>query len=240
MTHKNQNGFTLVELAIALVVIGLLIGSMLKAQELIENARITAAVKDFKSYDAAVALFENAYQALPGDITNPGSRVPRCTTNLCNVPGNGDERLDWNNDHEGFNFFPHMVLAGFLKGPEGGSTAEWQSVYLNYTLPASEKFFPKAHISTVSQIIPGWVHSGGNIDGFVPRTGHVYWVRPVKTLVQEKIDKKIDDGMPVTGSVYILDNWFQGAMYGKDITYKELMDMHELYEYGEMIVDTTF
>ena len=75
---KSQAGFTLVELAIVMIIIGLLIGGVLKGQELITNAQITATVAQVKSIDGATTTFKDMYNALPGDMLNPAGRLPNC------------------------------------------------------------------------------------------------------------------------------------------------------------------
>ncbi|MBK9237954.1 MAG: prepilin-type N-terminal cleavage/methylation domain-containing protein [Rhodoferax sp.] len=70
MEHRKfarQSGFTLVEIAIVLVIIGLLLGGVLKGQELIENARIKGIVSDMKSVQAAYNGYLDRYKAIPGD-----------------------------------------------------------------------------------------------------------------------------------------------------------------------------
>jgi prepilin-type N-terminal cleavage/methylation domain-containing protein len=88
---RAQAGFTLVELAIVMIIIGLLIAGVLKGQALIANAQVTATVAQVKAVDAAVTTFRDTYNALPGDITSPGTKLPNCAANvLCNTAGNGD------------------------------------------------------------------------------------------------------------------------------------------------------
>ncbi len=88
----TQKGFTLVELAIVMTIIGLLIGGILKGQELMENARVTSTVAQVKSYEAAVTTFRDSFNAVPGDISNANVRIAGCTT-ACNAvagtAGNG-------------------------------------------------------------------------------------------------------------------------------------------------------
>lgn len=201
MTFKTQNGFTLVELAIALMVIGLLIGGVLKGQELIENARVTAFVREIKSYDTAAMIFRNTYGALPGDIKRP-NRIPNCTEEICNVGGNGNGRLHWDDTNPGgretHNFFPHMVKAGMLKGPEGNSTQVG-------VFDARDQFFPNSPLDYLITI--------NHLDnvGFALASKHngnyysLYWEGDTTGAPSTKslmaIDEKIDDGNPFQGYV---------------------------------------
>ncbi len=68
---RKQSGFTLVEIAIVLVIIGLLLGGVLKGQEMIENARIKAVVGEMNGISAAFNAYNDRYRALPGDETDP-------------------------------------------------------------------------------------------------------------------------------------------------------------------------
>jgi len=79
----SQKGFTLVELAIVMTIIGLLIGGILKGQELMENARTTATISQVKSYEAATTTFRDSFNAFPGDMPSADTRVPNCVT-ACN------------------------------------------------------------------------------------------------------------------------------------------------------------
>ena len=64
---KKQNGFTLVEIAIVLVVIGLLLGGVLKGQELIEASRIKSMAKDLNGYSTLFMAYQDRYRGVPGD-----------------------------------------------------------------------------------------------------------------------------------------------------------------------------
>jgi prepilin-type N-terminal cleavage/methylation domain-containing protein len=92
---KSQAGFTLVELAIVMIIIGLLIGGVLKGQQLITNAQITATVAQIKAIDAATTSFRDNYAGMAGDLITPATRLANCTAaNNCNIPGNGDGKVD--------------------------------------------------------------------------------------------------------------------------------------------------
>jgi prepilin-type N-terminal cleavage/methylation domain-containing protein len=83
MTLKTQKGFTLVELAIVMTIIGLLIGGILKGQELMQNARITATIAQVRAFEAATTTFRDKYDAVPGDMANATQRIPNCTVAAC-------------------------------------------------------------------------------------------------------------------------------------------------------------
>ena len=68
-SRSRQSGFTLVEIAIVLVIIGLLLGGVLKGQELIENSKIKSIASDMKAVQAAYNGYLDRYRALPGDET---------------------------------------------------------------------------------------------------------------------------------------------------------------------------
>src|ERR1700716_2320879 len=73
-TPPAQGGFTLVEIAIVLVIIGLLLGGILKGQEMITQAKIKNVSADFSGISAAYYGYQDRYRALPGDDPNAASR----------------------------------------------------------------------------------------------------------------------------------------------------------------------
>ncbi len=64
---KKQSGFTLVEIAIVLVIIGLLLGGVLKGQELIESTKIKNMGKDLSSFSTMISSYQDRYRTVPGD-----------------------------------------------------------------------------------------------------------------------------------------------------------------------------
>jgi prepilin-type N-terminal cleavage/methylation domain-containing protein len=84
---NRQQGFTLVEIAIVLVIIGLLLGGILKGQEMITQAKIKNVIADFSGVSAAYHGYQDRYRAIPGDDPNAGTRW---TTGTAAVSGNGN------------------------------------------------------------------------------------------------------------------------------------------------------
>ena len=75
----NRAGFTLVELAIVITIIGILIGGVLKGQQLVEQARLASVVTQVNNYRTANSIFRTTYNELPGDMIDPDARIVGCT-----------------------------------------------------------------------------------------------------------------------------------------------------------------
>lgn len=123
---QKQSGFTLVEIAIVLVIIGLLLGGVLKGQELIENGKIKNAVATLTGTSAAVNAYRDRYRSLPGD---DGAAVARGWTsavdgNQDGMVGNaGDDPFSTGDVAENIGFWRHLRFAGLIKGdPEALAT----------------------------------------------------------------------------------------------------------------------
>lgn len=203
-TDKNQKGFTLVELAIVMIIIGLLIGGILKGQELIANAQVTSTVAQIKGIDAAASTFRDAYNALAGDFAQATTRLNACTANPCNN-GNGLGTIGVNvgaagaiND-EGAYFFNQLRAANLLSGFDGTATA------------AFGQAFPTASIGggytvgdtrtgvtgfTAGQLRSGvWLNLKATAAAATATNG-------VATPTQAaRIDRKMDDGIATSGLV---------------------------------------
>jgi prepilin-type N-terminal cleavage/methylation domain-containing protein len=83
-THGKKSGFTLIELSIVLVIIGLIVGGVLVGQDLIKAAELRATIGQLEKYDAAVNTFRGKYNALPGDMNSAAS------FGFVTASGNGD------------------------------------------------------------------------------------------------------------------------------------------------------
>ncbi|MAY03566.1 MAG: prepilin-type cleavage/methylation domain-containing protein [Gammaproteobacteria bacterium] len=120
---KTQGGFTLIEIAIVLVIIGLLLGGVLQGQQLIENSRIRNATNSFNGIAAGAFSYQDRYGRMPGDDNaGAGDIIDRGDAWASVVEGNGNGFIDaaladtFSGDNEAGDFFQHMRAAGFLAG----------------------------------------------------------------------------------------------------------------------------
>ena len=130
---RTQGGFTLVEIAIVLVIIGLLLGGILKGQEMITQARIKNVANDFNGITAAYFAYMDRYKAVPGDDPNASARWVGLLnggsdgriSGLYGVPSNPtfvQANVD-NAQGESWNFWWHLRQAGFVAGATAGQAA---------------------------------------------------------------------------------------------------------------------
>jgi prepilin-type N-terminal cleavage/methylation domain-containing protein len=129
---KSQSGFTIIELAIVMVIVGLLIGGVLKGQEMITNSRLKRIEKDHAGFLAALYTYQDRYLQLPGDDSGAAARFNAYTVGADNANGNGDGSIDgfwdepspgtdastWltNGSQETVKFFAHLRASGLFTG----------------------------------------------------------------------------------------------------------------------------
>ncbi len=125
-SFKNQqSGFTLVEIAIVLVIIGLLLGGVLKGQELINSAKVKSYAQDFRVIQSAMYGFQDRFKGIPGDLPGAGGAGGKlgATATTASTPANqlGNSRIDgaWDTltaTDESCLVWQHLRLANFMSG----------------------------------------------------------------------------------------------------------------------------
>ena len=123
---KKQAGFTLIELAIVLVIIGLLLGGVLRGQELINSAKVKNFATDFRNIPVYIYAYQDKFRAVPGDDKAAVAHV------VATKNGNGNGALEgtWFDvktaDTEAYNFWQHVRLAGLVSGATDAANADWR------------------------------------------------------------------------------------------------------------------
>lgn len=191
----RQSGFTLIEIAIVLVIIGLLLGGVLKGQELINSAKVRSLNDKVSGISAAYYAFQDRYKAIPGDYSRAQD-----TINDSLFQGNGNGVIDYNN--ETGSVWEHLEKAGFITGNfDGGRYGAGQAcpqgrcpdngfggtLSLNWTNLAQERQGAKNELKS---------------GRFIPSE------------ILAELDRKVDDDIAVTGNMQISINtagWNQNA-----------------------------
>jgi prepilin-type N-terminal cleavage/methylation domain-containing protein len=196
-----EQGFTLVELAIVLVIIGLIVGGILKGQELVASARLKSTLTNIDAIRAATATFQDKYGGLPGDYFDGQAQLGTPNGITCSSPAcdGANQRCDGDGQIEGSGitnetllFWQHLALGNLISGIQVAAAPD----------------------NSIGAGLPSAAIGGGlavenlNVGG---RTAH--WLRigrgngmdtgAVDGLIAAEIDRKIDDGRPGSGAVRV-------------------------------------
>ena len=192
---KQQTGFTLVEIAIVLVIIGLLLGGVLKGQELINNAKVKNLANDFRSISTFVYAYQDRFRALPGDDLAANTHVNGGI--LATTPNNagqvrGNARIDgaWNsatNTDESFLFWQHVRLANLATGPTNIGVADF--------LPRNSE---GGRLGVTSDVLLNAPTGGPDAASFYVCSGGI------QGRFARQLDITLDDGNPLTGALRVI------------------------------------
>lgn len=211
--HRANAGFTLVELAIVLVIIGLIIGGVLVGQDMIKGAEVRATAGQFEKYSSAVNTFKDKYLSIPGDMTttqatqfgvnNPGATFRAGATGQSD--GNGlledcasgargigcETALFWND----------LSWASLIDGSFNAVTAGTSQPAIAAT--AIPTYIPVGRMGR-GNYISVYADGGYNffqVGGWGTQTATNSIINPTITPQEAfNMDTKLDDGRPNTGA----------------------------------------
>lgn len=222
-----KHGFSLVELSIVLVILGLLTGGILAGQSLIRAAELRSVVSDYNRYTAAVATFRDKYMSVPGDFRdatrfwNRQAATSDCISNsglsaagspgACDGNGNGSISPPGaaNQAGEIFQAWRHLALAGLIEGSYSGAAGAGNG------LTMSTGNTPASRLSNAGWGIRETLNNTAG-DGTIFAGSYGSWLQlggfrttsdnaaPVlKPEEAWNVDTKMDDGKPGTGGVRV-------------------------------------
>lgn len=231
-TGKYEAGFTLIELSIVLVIIGLIVGGILTGQDLIKAAEQRATLAQIEKYNTAVNTFRNKYNGIPGDLSEATAVsfgiYAMSTAGTVGGTGFGDgngliqdpNATNANNPvGETLGFWRHLSDANLIDGSFGSllTTAGQAAATAGTNIPGN--YAPLAKLGRSNYIIVG----SSNTEGYnfyvvgglggtftVGAAGTAVWGSPsadtLNPLEAYNMDKKVDDGAPGTGTVQARSN----------------------------------
>lgn len=219
---SGQSGFSLVELSIVLVILGLLTGGILAGQALIRASELRGVTTEIGRNQSAIQAFRDKYFGLPGDLNNAtkfwgaadtAGAGGECTDSLANAGtgtqtcnGNGNGLVD---NNESYQFWEHLANAALIEGSYPG-TGTINST--PYPVPIVGTNVPKSKLGNA-----GWGVfniNGYNIDfdpftAYTPQaklflgSGAMYSDATLSTAESWNIDTKIDDASPALGKMQV-------------------------------------
>lgn len=188
MYRRTQQGFTLIEIAIVLVIIGLLLGGILQGQSLINSARVRNLISQMDGVKAAFYGFQDRYRALPGDFSLATTQIPNDTTT---ANGNGNGQIEAG--VESIAVWDHLSHAGFITGTYNTS---------NTTTTDSDTTTPKNAWNAYIQLIYDDTYVTVDSSHAVitsPRRHNLKTGNQVPVEILAEVDRKLDDGNATTG-----------------------------------------
>ena len=223
-------GFTLIELAIVLVIIGLLVGGVLVGKDLIKASEIRAQIQQIEKYNGAVNTFRTKYNGLPGDLKYTDAQAFGFFSDGMNGTaalgdGNGLITDTWkisfpNNPsygtpyNESMVFWRHLSDANLIDGQYGSTLASRGVPPSNQSASQVSLWLPATKLSVGNIAI--YTKAGNNfyqIERFIDFGGWSLSTNPnsgehvapsVTPIEAQSIDSKMDDGMPQSGNVLAL------------------------------------
>jgi len=188
--NHQQQGFTLIEIAIVLVIIGLLLGGVLKGQELINTARVRALNNTVDGITAAWFSFQDRYRAFPGDYNQADINLPGAPANPADATKSGNGQIDA--DDERSLVWVHLSAAGYLTGGYTPGTIAADEYACPIGSCPDNGFGAGMNLSFGSEALSAASNTHELISG-----------RGIPVEVLAELDRKVDDGVPDTGAMQL-------------------------------------
>lgn len=221
--HSHRNGFTLLELSIVLVILGLLAAGIVSGKNIIRLAEIRQISAHYEHHKASVQKFEDKYFGLPGDITDATEywgEAPSCPgagTNkeTCNGDGDGliEDRNQNTSSDEIFTFWEHLSNAGYVEGQftgENGSevNVNWNAIITENVPEGSMNdscFGAQGAWANTSSTAPQYqINYSNRLNFGSTEGGRSNCDGPIMTAEEVwSLDIKMDDGAPASGEVIV-------------------------------------
>lgn len=195
MDTRRQRGFTLIEIAIVLVIIGLLLGGVLKGQELINTARVRALNNNIDGITASWFSFQDRYRAFPGDYTQASVNLPGSPTDgdgngLVGITGTSTD-----SPSERAMVWMHLQAAGYITGGYDNAAA---TVANADEYGCSVTICPDNGFGAGMNLTYGAMRQSGGADAHELITG-----RGIPVEVLAELDRKVDDGDAGSGAMQL-------------------------------------
>lgn len=194
---KPCTGFTLIEISVVLIIVSLLMGAILKGQQLINIAKEKQLVSDFSGIAQMIYTYQDKFKALPGDDIKAANRFASINSSVQN--GDGDSLItgDWfvfNPIKDSTTIWQHLRLAGLMSGETNISSPDYLP---KNALGKAIEVHSATSIASESPILD---EHGNALNGT-----YIICSRGISGSLALSLDIHVDDGNPSTGSVLITE-----------------------------------